>query len=117
MTGQVLIDNLCFCEGPRWREGALWLSDMHDRKVLRIQPDGSCETILELEDDEPSGLGWLPNGDLLIVSMRKRQLLRYDGNQLTLSMNVMGESMGTTFTMEFQNGDLMLESMRFKRVD
>ncbi len=84
MTGQVLIDNLCFGEGPRWREGALWLSDMHDRKVLRIQPDGSCETILELEDDEPSGLGWLPNGDLLIVSMRKRQLLRYDGNQLTL---------------------------------
>jgi uncharacterized protein (TIGR03066 family) len=40
-----------------------------------------------------------------------------DGNQLTLSMEVMGDSMGTTFTMEFQNGDLMIDSMRYKRVE
>jgi sugar lactone lactonase YvrE len=82
MTERILIDNLCFGEGPRWRDDALWLSDMHDRRVLKLQPDGRAETIVQLQDDEPSGLGWLPNGDLLIVSMRKRQLLRFDGNQL-----------------------------------
>jgi sugar lactone lactonase YvrE len=84
MAGQILIDNLCFGEGPRWHDGALWLSDMHDRKVLKVQPDGSAETVVELPDDEPSGLGWLPDGDLLIVSMGKRQLLRFDGHTLKL---------------------------------
>jgi sugar lactone lactonase YvrE len=82
MAEQILIDGLCFGEGPRWHEEALWLSDMHDRKVLKVKADGSAETIVTLEDDEPSGLGWLPNGDLLIVSMRKRQLLRFDGAHL-----------------------------------
>mgnify|MGYP001817359875 FL=1 len=84
MAEQILIDNLCFGEGPRWHDSALWLSDMHDRKVLKVQPDGSAETVVELPDDEPSGLGWLPDGDLLIVSMGKRQLLRFDGHALKL---------------------------------
>jgi sugar lactone lactonase YvrE len=84
MATKILIDNLCFGEGPRWRDGALWLSDMHDRKVLRVAAQGNAETVLELEDDEPSGLGWLPNGDLLIVSMGKKRLLRFDGAQLTV---------------------------------
>ena len=82
MTGRILVDDLCFGEGPRWRDHALWLSDMHDRKVLRMCPEGGVETVLQLEDDEPSGLGWLPNGDLLIVSMRRRLLLRFDGRRV-----------------------------------
>ncbi len=56
---------------------------MHDQRVLRISPRGHAETVLTLEDDQPSGLGWLPNGDLLIVSMTRRRLLRFDGQQLT----------------------------------
>jgi sugar lactone lactonase YvrE len=84
MGGQILIDGLCFGEGPRWHDGALWLSDMHDRKVLRVSGDGRAETIVQLQDDEPSGLGWMPDGDLLIVSMRKRQLLRFGGSRLGL---------------------------------
>ena len=77
-----LIDGLCFGEGPRWHEGALWLSDMHAREVLRITEDGGRETIVSVPG-WPSGLGWLPNGDLLIVAMTERRLLRYDGSQLT----------------------------------
>ena len=46
--------------------------------------EGKKTTILKLPDDEPSGLGWLPNGDLLVVSMRKRQLLRFDGKTLSV---------------------------------
>jgi sugar lactone lactonase YvrE len=84
MAEQILIDDLCFGEGPRWHDGELWLSDMHDRKVLKVQADGSVETVVQLQDDEPSGLGWLPDGDLLIVSMSKRQLLRFDGHGLKL---------------------------------
>ena len=80
----ILLDNLCFAEGPRWRNGRLWFSDMHDQCVCTVTPEGKKTTLLTLQDDEPSGLGWLPNGDLLVVSMRKRQLLRFDGKALTV---------------------------------
>jgi sugar lactone lactonase YvrE len=57
---------------------------MHDHCVCTVTPEGKKTTLLTLQDDEPSGLGWLPNGDLLVVSMRKRQLLRFDGKALTV---------------------------------
>lgn len=81
---QILIDDLCFGEGPRWRDQHLWLADMHDQCVHKISPDGADEIILRLPDDQPSGLGWLPNGDMLIVGMTKRQILRFDGSNLHL---------------------------------
>ena len=84
MDTTVLIEGLCFGEGPRWRDGALWLSDMHDQRVIRVKRDGISETIVKLEDDQPSGLGWLPDGKLLIVSMSKRRLLLWDGAQLSV---------------------------------
>ena len=84
MSGHILIDGLCFAEGPRFREGALWLSDMHAQTILRITTEGKSEVVVSLEDDQPSGLGWLPNGDLLIVSMTKRQVLRFDGEALSV---------------------------------
>lgn len=81
MKTTTLLDGLCFGEGPRWHDGALWLSDMHDHKVLRVTADGSSETVCEVPH-WPSGLGWLPDGDLLVVSMTDRRLLRFDGDEL-----------------------------------
>ena len=80
----ILLDKLCFGEGPRWREGMLWFSDMHAQKVLKVDPQGNVETVVGLDDDQPSGLGWLPNGDLLIVAMTKKQVLRFNGSQLSV---------------------------------
>ncbi|MGY1836620.1 SMP-30/gluconolactonase/LRE family protein [Blastococcus sp. SYSU DS0510] len=74
-TTTVLADDLGFPEGPRWHEGRLWFSDFHDRVVRRMPADGGPAVVLEL-DDSPSGLGWLPGGDLLVVSMVRRALLR-----------------------------------------
>lgn len=82
MQTNVLIDGLCFGEGPRWRDGCLWLSDMHAQEVLRVTPAGEKQVVVTLDDDQPSGLGWLPDGDLLIVAMTTRRLLRFDGNAL-----------------------------------
>lgn len=72
----ILLDGLTFPEGPRYRDGLLWFSDMHAHKVMTVDLDGKVETILEVPG-MPSGLGWLPNGDLLVVSMRDRSLLRF----------------------------------------
>ncbi|MCF6744469.1 SMP-30/gluconolactonase/LRE family protein [Blastococcus sp. KM273128] len=74
-TTTVLADDLGFPEAPRWHGGRLWFSDFHDRVVRRMPAAGGPEVVLEL-DDSPSGLGWLPDGDLLVVSMVRRALLR-----------------------------------------
>lgn len=75
-----LIGGLRFTEGPRWHDGALWFSDMHDRRVLRVTPDGAATTVLEMTDDEPSGLGWLPDGRLLVVAMETQRLMRLEAD-------------------------------------
>jgi sugar lactone lactonase YvrE len=76
-----LVDGLCFGEGPRWRDGRLWLSDMHAQQVIAVDGDGHVQVVVEVPN-LPSGLGWLPDGDLLIVSMRDRRVLRHDGARL-----------------------------------
>jgi sugar lactone lactonase YvrE len=79
----VLLDGLAFPEGPRWHEGRLYFSDMHDGRVLAVDLEGRIETITRVAAD-PSGLGWLPDGRLLVVSMRDRRLLRLDGDHLAV---------------------------------
>lgn len=77
-----LVENLVFPEGPRWHEGRLWFSDMHAKEVVAVGMDGDRETIVQVPQ-RPSGLGWLPDGRLLIVSMLDRKLLRLDPDGLT----------------------------------
>ncbi len=78
---EVLIDGLAFPEGPRWREGRLWFSDMHHHVVMTVDPSGATEEVARVEA-RPSGLGWLPDGRLLVVSMLDRRLLRLEGGEL-----------------------------------
>jgi sugar lactone lactonase YvrE len=78
---EILIDGLRFPEGPRWHDERLWLSDMHAQQVLAVDLAGHRETIVEVPGD-PSGLGWLPDGRLQLVSMRDRRLLRLEGSRL-----------------------------------
>ena len=71
----LLADGVYFGEGPRWRNGRLWFSDFYAHQVLSVSMDGEMRTELAI-DDQPSGLGWMPDGSLLVVSMIKRQVLR-----------------------------------------
>ena len=79
MTDQtkVLLDGLTFPEGPRWHEGRLWFSDFYAHEVVAVDLAGKRETIVEVPG-QPSGLGWTPDGRLLVVSMTDRRLLRLD---------------------------------------
>lgn len=70
-----VVDDLCFAEGPRWHDGRLWFSDMHDHQVLSFDPaSGEIEVVVEVPG-QPSGLGWRPDGTMLVVSMVDRRLL------------------------------------------
>lgn len=77
----VLLDGLCFPEGPRWHDGRLFFSDMHAHEVVAVDLNGCRETIVQVPQ-RPSGLGFLADGGMLVVSMVDRRLLRFDGTRL-----------------------------------
>ena len=74
-TTRVLAEGIYFGEGPRWHEGRLWFSDFYAHAVKSVSLSGDLRTEFKI-DDQPSGLGWMPDGSMLIVSMTKRQVLR-----------------------------------------
>lgn len=78
-----LAHGFCFGEGPRWFEGLLWFSDMLGEAVHTVTLSGSMTT-LPVPGHSPSGLGFRPDGTLLIVSTQRRQVLRYDGDTVEL---------------------------------
>jgi sugar lactone lactonase YvrE len=73
-----LATGFCFGEGPRWFEGLLWFSDMLGEAVHTVTVGGAMTT-LPVPGHAPSGLGFRPDGSLLIASTARRELLRYDG--------------------------------------
>jgi len=76
---KVLAEGFYFGEGPRWRDGRLWFSDFYAHAVMSVSLAGDLRKEFEI-DDQPSGLGWMPDGSMLIVSMIKRQVLRRAAN-------------------------------------
>jgi len=72
---RVLAEGIYFGEGPRWHEGRLWFSDFFAHAVKSVSLTGDLRTEFKI-DDQPSGLGWMPDGSMLVVSMKKRQVLR-----------------------------------------
>lgn len=76
-TFSKFIAGYSFLEAPRWHQGRLWLSDFYTHQVIAVDMDGQVEQIAKVPG-QPSGLGWLPDGRLLVVSMRDRKLMRQE---------------------------------------
>ena len=78
MTREVttVLSDRCFLECPRWHDGRLWVVDFYTHEVLSLAEDGSDLRVEAEVPQQPSGLGWLPDGRLLVVSMRDATLLR-----------------------------------------
>lgn len=80
-----LLDGLRFPEGPRWHDGALWFSDIHSGRVIRFDVDSGDADVVAVTDTAPSGLGFLPDGRLLVSSGTGLDVLRReaDGSLVT----------------------------------
>ena len=72
---RTLTEGIHFGEGPRWHQGRLWFSDFYSSRVCSVSPEGDLRTELELEG-RSSGLGWMPDGSLLVVRMELREVWR-----------------------------------------
>jgi sugar lactone lactonase YvrE len=77
---ELLVDGVDFGEGPRWRDGRLWYSDFYQRAIYSVGGDGDRRVEYGDLSDRPSGLGWLPDGDLLVVFMTERRVMRDPGD-------------------------------------
>lgn len=75
LTAEPFIDGLYFGECPRWHESRLWYSDFFDHKVFSVSPEGDRRVEVSF-DGEPAGLGWLPDGRLLVNSRLDRAIMR-----------------------------------------
>jgi sugar lactone lactonase YvrE len=73
------LSGLYFGECPRWHDGRLWYSDFFDHAVFSVSPYGERRTEVDFEG-EPAGLGWLPDGRLLINSRLDRAVVRQEPN-------------------------------------
>lgn len=80
MATTIVHRGLDFGEGPRWHGNRLWFSDFFRHGVFTL--DGDREDLVVEVPGQPSGLGWLPDGRLIVVSMLDRRLLVWDGAQL-----------------------------------
>lgn len=71
---EVLAEGFVFLEGPRWHGERLWFSDMWGHSIHAMTAAGVCETVARVPT-RPSGLNFLPDGRLVVVSMADRKLL------------------------------------------
>ena len=81
MSFDEVLGGLRFPESPRWHADRLWFAEKRARRVVRLD-DGGPTSVVEVPGG-PGGLGWTPGGDMLVVSMGDRRLLRHREGELT----------------------------------
>ncbi|MGH6752804.1 MAG: SMP-30/gluconolactonase/LRE family protein [Bradyrhizobium sp.] len=84
-----------YFEGPRWHAGRLWFIDCMARTLLSLKPSGQCEQHAKFDDDTPCGLGVLPDGRLIVLTMFKKRLLAYRDGELSLYADLSDIATGT----------------------
>ncbi|WP_252444172.1 SMP-30/gluconolactonase/LRE family protein [Pseudonocardia humida] len=73
----IVLEGYSYLECPRWHDGRLWVSDFYTERVVATDGRGTTDVVAEVPG-QPSGLGFLPDGRALIVSMRDHRILRRD---------------------------------------
>jgi len=82
LSTTVAATGLAFPEGPRWHDGRLWFTDQHARAIMTLDDAGALTTEAATTD-LPGGLGWLPDGTLVVVYMTERRLMKVDADGIT----------------------------------
>jgi sugar lactone lactonase YvrE len=90
-----VLDGGRYFEGPRWHRDRLWFVDCMDRTLLSIDSSGRREQHAKIEDDTPCGLGVLPDGKLIVLTMFRKRLMTYADGQLSLYADLSGIASGT----------------------
>jgi sugar lactone lactonase YvrE len=90
-----ILDGGRYFEGPRWHAGRLWFVDCLERTLLSLDASGECQQHAKFENDTPCGLGVLPDGKLVVLTMFRKRLMTYADGQLSLYADLSGIAKGT----------------------
>lgn len=92
---RTILDGGRYFEGPRWHDGRLWFVDCMARTLLSVSPSGEQQQHATFTDDTPCGLGFLPDGTLIVLTMHRQRLMRYAGGKLSLYADLSDVATGT----------------------
>jgi sugar lactone lactonase YvrE len=90
-----VLDGGRYFEGPRWHSDRLWFVDCMNRTLLSLGSSGECKQHAKFEDDTPCGLGILPDGKLVVLTMFRKRLMTCADGQLSLYADLSGIATGT----------------------
>jgi sugar lactone lactonase YvrE len=90
-----ILDGGRYFEGPRWHAGRLWFVDCMERTLLSLAPSGECEQHAKFDDDTPCGLGVLPDGRIVVLTMFRKRLMTYADGALSLYADLSDIAAGT----------------------
>jgi sugar lactone lactonase YvrE len=90
-----VLDGGRYFEGPRWHARRLWFVDCMDRTLLSLSPSGERELHAKFDDDTPCGVGILPDGRLVVLTMYRKRLMAYADGRLSLYADLSGIATGT----------------------
>ena len=90
-----VLDGGRYFEGPRWHSGRLWFVDCMNRTLLSLSSSGTCEHHAKFEDDTPCGLGHLPDGRLVVLTMFRKRLMTWADGELSPYADLSGIATGT----------------------
>src|SRR6267142_2803544 len=90
-----VLDGGRYFEGPRWHAGRLWFVDCMDRTLLSLAPSGERQQHAKFDDDTPCGLGVLPDGKIVVLTMFRKRLMTYADGQLSLYADLSAIATGT----------------------
>lgn len=107
---RTLLDGLILPEGPRWRNGKLYVSDMIGAEVLSCDLQGNRERIVKIPA-QPSGLGWLPDGRMLIACVGNARLVVFDGLKLEVVADLSGMVLSLNDMVVDRNGRAYVGAM------
>jgi hypothetical protein len=63
--------------------------------LVSLAPSGECEQHAKFDDDTPCGLGVLPDGKLVVLTMFRKRLMSYADGKLSLYADLSGIATGT----------------------
>jgi sugar lactone lactonase YvrE len=90
---RLLTADVVYPESPRWHDGRLWVSDVHAYVVKAVAPTGAVTTVVEVPG-RPAGLGFLPDGRLIVAGALDRCLWVWDGAALELFVDLTSVATG-----------------------
>jgi sugar lactone lactonase YvrE len=92
---KLILDGGRYFEGPRWHAGRFWFVDCLERTLLSLTPSGERQQLAKFEDDTPCGLGILPDGRIVVLTMFRKRLMAFADGRLSLYADLSGIAKGT----------------------